>query len=129
LYASNYGEAGSPLPPGVPLPEPAPAPPPAAPPAPAPGGNAAPPTLALTYPAAGALITTAATVTIRGAAADSAGNVVVTWSSNTGASGAAHGAAPFSAGPIALMKGLNQIRITATGSGGSTWRTVSVTRR
>lgn len=72
----------------------------------------------------------ATALTVRGAASDDSGRVTVTWSTNAGSSGKAEGAAPFAAGPIPLNRGVNQIRITATGpSGNSTWRALSVTRR
>lgn len=138
LYASNYGGGASPLPPGVPLPQPSPqppAPPPAAPPQPQPqpqppAADKTAPTLMLTYPSTGTLTTIAATITVRGAAADNSGSVQVTWSTPYGLSGTAEGGAPFAAGPIPLIKGLNQIRIVATDPSGNTaWRAVNVTRR
>lgn len=145
LYASNYGGSASPLPPGVPLPQPSPQPPaeppkpPAAPPQPQPQPTPQPqppaadktaPTLILTYPSTGTLTTAAASITVRGAAADNSGTVRVTWSTPYGLSGTAEGGAPFAAGPIPLIKGANQIRITAAdASGNSVWRAVNVTRR
>jgi hypothetical protein len=67
---------------------------------------------------------------VRGAASDNSGSVRVTWSTPYGAAGTAAGEAPFAAGPIPLIKGLNQIRVTATDpSGNTSWRAVNVTRR
>lgn len=135
LYASNYAGTGSPLPPGVPLPPPATQPPPPQPPAPQPPATPpAPdrraPSLVLTYPTTATLTTMAPTLTVRGVAADDSGTVTVTWSTNAGGAGKAEGGAPFTAGPIPLIRGVNQIRITATDpSGNSTWRMLSVTRR
>jgi hypothetical protein len=146
LYATRYPDGGTPEPPGAGLPQPAPpeepepAPhPPPAPPAPPeppqlppapPEPDTLPPTLLLTYPSGATLTTTADSITVRGAATDNSGQVSVTWTTQFGAQGAATGAAPFTAGPIPLIRGTNRITVHATdASGNATWRAVTVTRR
>lgn len=150
-------EPGSPSPPATapePPEEPIPAPPqtpPAgtpespSPPATAPGSPSPPPeasapkpsqpdteapSLVITFPASTTSTTTAATVTVRGMAADNSGAVTVTWSTQIGGQGVAAGEPQFSAGPIPLFRGTNRITIRAEdASGNSVWRALTVTRR
>ncbi len=88
------------------------------------------PSLAITFPASTTSTTTAATLTVRGMAADNSGTVMVTWSTQIGGQGTATGTAPFSAGPIPLIQGTNRITVRAEdASGNSVWRSLTVTRR
>ena len=88
------------------------------------------PSLAITFPASTTSTTTAATLTVRGMAADNSGTATVTWSTQIGGQGTATGTAPFSAGPIPLIPGTNRITVRAEdASGNSVWRSLTVTRR
>ena len=136
LYASaqqSPATPSSPLPPGptptpTPAPPPSPTPTPKLPPAPAPGPGLAPPTLTILSPSSSTLSTSASSIAFRGTASDSNGVASVTWSTNTGQSGAASGTTQWSA-TIPLLTGYNTITIRAADSAGNTaWRSAVVMR-
>jgi len=87
------------------------------------------PALTITYPSSTSFATTLAALTFKGSASDRSGVASVTWSTNTGAAGAASGTTSWSAS-IPLLVGFNQVIIRATDTVGNTsWRSVVVTRR
>ncbi|MBI4893872.1 MAG: matrixin family metalloprotease [Acidobacteria bacterium] len=94
------------------------------------GPDATVPTLKITFPAAASYSTGAASMTVKGSATDNVAVTAVVWETRT-ASGTATGpAAGFTAGPIPLAQGINQITVRAKdAAGNSSWRTVTVTRR
>jgi hypothetical protein len=72
--------------------------------------------------------TWAQTISITGTARDNAGVTLVTWSTSTGSSGAATGAANWSA-QAPLLVGTNVVTIRAyDAAGNSAWRSITVVR-
>jgi hypothetical protein len=72
----------------------------------------------------------AASITVRGKASDSAGVTIVKWTTNSGASGTALGTTDWTAGPIPLLTGYNTITIKAYDAAGNVaWRVISVNRQ
>jgi len=90
-----------------------------------------PPAIAIIEPATGATHTAmAATLTLRGSAADNDAVVAVRWSNDRGGGGAANGATAWSIPFVALQPGVNNITVTAwdvSGNAGSTQLAVSYT--
>ncbi len=113
----------NPTPPSSPVPPPAPDPG-------APGpADTVPPTLAITFPYSPVYATSAASITVRGMAADNVAVKEITWTSRLG-SGAAQGSPhSFTAGPIPLVRGTNPVTIAAMDAAGNvTRRNLSITR-
>lgn len=108
-------------------------PPPANPPQPPvqpPANDKTPPSLTITSPASTITSTTLSQINVRGTAKDSSGVVKVTWTTNTGGSGAAQGTTNWTAAAIKLYKGNNTIIIRAwDAAGNSSWRSLVVTLR
>jgi hypothetical protein len=115
-----------------PAPPPTPSPSPNPPPSnPSPGSaDKTPPSLAITYPAATSIATSATTISFRGTATDNVGVTQVTWSNSTGTSGLANGTLTWTANSIPLSVGTNMIIFTAfDAAGNSAWRSVTVVRQ
>jgi hypothetical protein len=113
-----------------PAPAPAPAPPPQTPPQPGPGRDTTAPSITILVPGSPTVLTSAASVVLRGTATDSSGVVEVTWSASSGAAGAALGTAYWNTGEIPLREGINTITIRARDTAGNVaWRAVIITRR
>jgi len=92
--------------------------PPASPTAPS---TPAAPSISITSPTTGASYTsTAATISLAGTASCTGGIKQVTWANASGGSGLASGTTAWSAGPVTLKSGQNQIAVTATGVTGGT---------
>jgi hypothetical protein len=128
-------EAAPPSPPpsGPTDPPPAPpvAPPPSAPPGPQPPatGDKTPPSLRIATPSRTNVTTTAASLSIAGAASDDTAVVSVRWSASTGQSGEASGTTSWSAS-VPLYVGTTAITVRAyDAAGNSAWRALTVTRR
>jgi hypothetical protein len=115
-------------PPPAPAP-PSPAPPPAPNPTPLPPGTT-PPLLTILSPSNPSVSTSAGSIQVSGTASDSVGVAQVTWSSSTGASGAANGTTKWSTPAIQLYIGTTTIVIRASDAAGNTsWRSLVVTRQ
>ncbi len=150
LYAPREtplpGDPGTPpetppaTPPAAP-PENPPTAPPATPPAPpasppsnpgagdgAPGADTVAPSLTVTFPYSPVYGTAAATITVKGMAADNVAVREVRWSTPM-KSGTAEGTASFTAGPIPLAVGLNPVTITAVDAAGNETRRYLSIRR
>ncbi len=131
LYAAAGGAPETPSDPSTPETPVTPTTPttPVTPPA-TPGADQSAPVIRMTFPGSAMYLTTAKTITLRGSAADDTRVSAVTWETRT-ASG--HAAAPyssFSAGPVPLSVGVNQITVRARDeAGNASWRVVTVTRR
>jgi hypothetical protein len=92
-------------------------------------GDTTPPTLVITSPSSTAISTSASSMMFHGTASDNVAVASVTWSTNTGGSGAASGTSEWSA-TIPLLIGSNAITIRASDAAGNvSWRSVVVTRR
>ncbi|MBM3724648.1 MAG: matrixin family metalloprotease [Acidobacteria bacterium] len=92
------------------------------------GGDTVAPALSILAPV-GSVSTTAASVQVRGTAADNIGVTEVTWQLTGGRSGTAAGTTSWSA-TIPLNVGINTITIRAKDAAGNTgWRSLTVTRR
>lgn len=88
------------------------------------------PTLKLTFPGTATYLTTAKTITVRGSAIDDTGVAAVTWETRSASGNASAPYSSFSAGPVPLSAGVNQIIIRARDQAGNTAsRVVMVTRR
>ncbi len=88
------------------------------------------PTLKITFPSAASYSTTAASITVKGSATDNVGVTAVLWETRTSSGAATGPVTGFSAGPIPLVPGINQITIRARDAAGNAgWRTLTVTRR
>jgi len=124
LYAATT-DAPPTTPPTTPVtPDPPPAPPPA------PGSDSVAPSIKITFPASTTSATTAVTLTVRGNASDNTGVTGITWSTRTASGSAAPPYSGFTAGPIPLSPGLNQITIQARDAAGNvSWRSITVNRR
>jgi hypothetical protein len=113
--------------PQAPTPKP---PDPTPPTTPSAGASTTPPTLTITSPGTSIVSTSAASITVRGKASDSAGVTIVKWTTNSGASGTALGTTDWTAGPIPLLTGYNTITIKAYDAAGNVaWRVISVNRQ
>lgn len=89
-----------------------------------------PPAIAVTNPASSTVLTTGATITMRGTASDNVGVARVEWSNSGGSSGIATGTTSWEISSVPLIKGYNSIMVKARdAAGNSTWRTIQVTRR
>lgn len=86
------------------------------------------PTVTVTYPYTAVFGTAAATITIRGVAADNVGVREVRWSTPW-KSGTAQGTENFTAGPIPLTTGFNPVTITAVDAAGNETRRYLSIRR
>jgi hypothetical protein len=92
------------------------------------GSDMTPPALTIGSPGATSVSTSASTIAFSGTASDNVGVTRVTWSTNTGGSGAASGTTSWSA-TIPLLVGSNVVTIRAyDAAGNSGWRSVVVTR-
>ncbi|MCS7043897.1 MAG: matrixin family metalloprotease [Bryobacteraceae bacterium] len=135
LYAARTPSSSTPATPSSPSNPSTPSTPPSSPPSspsnpPAPpADDRTPPTLAITFPYSASYATSAATITVRGAATDNVAVTQVLWSTRD-ASGTAQGApSAFAAGPIPLARGFNTVTITAADAAGNiTRRNLSITR-
>lgn len=88
-----------------------------------------PPSLTITSPGTGTMLTTASSITLLGAASDNVAVRQVAWSTNFGTSGIAAGTTSWSA-TIPLLIGNNSITVRAIDTAGNTsWRSVVVSRR
>ena len=86
------------------------------------------PALTITTPSTGTMSTTAASVTIAGAASDNVGVTLVSWATNFGTAGVATGTTAWSAA-IPLLVGNNSVTVRAVdAAGNSGWRSVVITR-
>lgn len=95
-----------------------------------PGADHTAPTLKLTFPGSATYLTTASTITLRGAASDDTGVAAVTWETRSAAGQASTPYSSFTAGPVPLFAGVNQIVLRASDQAGNTTsRIVIVTRR
>ncbi len=102
---------------------------PATPPA-TPVSDKTAPTLLITSPTRTSMLTSAASITISGAATDNTAVSSVAWTTSTGKSGIAAGLPLFKTPAIPLSYGTNQIVIRAfDAAGNSAWRSIMVTRR
>jgi len=139
LYASR-GAGENPQPPAPPQPPtqpptrppPPPNPPPQPPPAPPapPAADRTAPTLVVISPNSTSVLTSAATIAVRGTASDDTAVRQVFWTSNTGGAGAATGTTNWSIPAIPLLKGTNQITIRAVDEAGNVaWRSLVVRRQ
>jgi Matrixin len=100
------------------------------PPSRAPGPDRTPPSLTLLSPASTNVATSASSLVVSGTASDNVGVASVTWSSSTGASGAAVGTSQWSTPPITLYIGTTTVIIRAyDAAGNSSWRSLTITRR
>ena len=107
-----------------------PPPPPAPSPNPPSTPDTTPPSLTIVSPSNSTVATTANSIVISGTASDNVGVAKVTWSSSTGGSGTATGAASWATPAIPIYVGTTTIVITAyDGAGNSSWRSVMVTRQ
>jgi hypothetical protein len=129
-----YAERNS-APPTVPVPTlPAtPTPPPPAPspvpPAPPSSPDKTPPSLTVASPQVSSVLTNAASIVIKGAAADAVGVARVIWTSNVSGEGTAAGTSQWSAA-VPLAVGYNSIAVRAfDAAGNSSWRSFVVTRK
>lgn len=114
-------------PPASPPPSP-PANPPSGPSNPAGGSDTTPPGISITSPAGTIVSTVSASISISGSASDNVGVAAVTWSTSTGASGAASGTAAWSA-TVPLLVGDNVVTVRAyDAAGNSGWRAITVVR-
>jgi hypothetical protein len=87
-----------------------------------------PPALNISSPGSSTMSTSSASITFSGTASDNVGVTSVTWSTNTGSSGAATGTTQWSAS-IPLLTGSNTVTIRASDAAGNiAWRSVVVTR-
>jgi len=92
------------------------------------GTDTTAPSLTIASPGATSVSTAAATIAFSGTASDNVGVTSVTWSTNTGQTGAATGTASWSAS-VPLLVGSNVVTIRAyDAAGNSGWRSVVVTR-
>jgi hypothetical protein len=86
--------------------------------------------LTILSPSNPSVSTSAGSIQVSGTASDSVGVAQVTWSSSTGASGAANGTTKWSTPAIQLYIGTTTIVIRASDAAGNTsWRSLVVTRR
>jgi hypothetical protein len=79
---------------------------------------ATPVSLTISNPAAAAVTTTAATISMAGTASGGSGTLQITWSSDQGGAGQAIGSANWSIGAVPLNLGANGITVRATDSAG-----------
>jgi hypothetical protein len=87
--------------------------------------TAAGPSINITAPVSN---TTSASLTVAGVASDASGVARVTWSNSRGGSGQASGTTAWSAGPITLLSGLNELKFTVYATnGGTSSQTLEVT--
>jgi len=88
-----------------------------------------PPTLRIATPAGSIITTTAATIELKGTAADNIAVSKVTWQGG-GATGTATGTTNWTAGPIPLFVGDNNILVRAYDiAGNMSWKSLLVIRR
>lgn len=132
LHADRTETTGQAPPPATPVvPVPPPPPPPSTPaptPAPATPDKVAP-ALVIQSPQATSVLTTNASITVKGSASDSSGVTRITWSSNVFGTFDATGAKQWSA-LIPLAVGQNTIILRAYDAAGDTsWRSLVVTRK
>jgi hypothetical protein len=93
-------------------------------------GDTVAPTLAITSPSTATVLTSASVIRLAGTATDNVGVAAVTWTTSSGASGAASGTNYWTAPDIPLLVGANVIVVRARDAAGNTsWRSVTVTRR
>ena len=105
-----------------------PADPPSNPPA-TPAAGGAPPSMTILSPPMTTYATSDSSIVITGIASDPAGIAQVTWSSSTGASGAANGTTNWTTPPIPLYIGTTMITIYASDAAqNKSWRSLTVTR-
>lgn len=108
-------------------------PPPNPPPPPTPSPNpndTTPPTMKVVSPASTNILTSAATISLRGTASDTSGIKQVYWTTTSGGTGIASGTTDWSIPGIPLYTGTNYITVRAIDNAGNTsWRSLVVTRR
>ncbi|MBN9663747.1 MAG: matrixin family metalloprotease [Acidobacteria bacterium] len=118
-----------PVTPPVPVPPVAPAPAPKPPPV-TPQGDRTAPSVTITSPSSPVSVTSASSISVRGVASDNVGVVRIRWSSSAGSGGEAVGLTSFTAGPIALYRGINTITVRVWDAAGNQgWRSLTVTRK
>ena len=130
LYGSVAATPSNPQPstPVQPATPPAPAPAPA-PPNPPRGADTTPPALRIVSPGSTIVSTSSPAISLNGTASDNVGVTAVKWSTSTGSSGDASGAASWSV-QAALLVGTNVVTVRAyDAAGNSTWRSITVVRR
>jgi len=91
-------------------------------------GDATPPRVQIYSPSMTAFLTYKSSLTIEGFATDTVGVTQIVWSNSAGGSGSANLASPFVISGIALVPGVNRIRIQAydeAGNAGSAYLTVT----
>jgi len=129
LYGAGAATPSNPppLPPVQPATPPPPAPAPA-PPNPPSGADTTPPSLRIVSPGSTIVSTSSPAISLSGTASDSVGVTAVKWSTSTGASGDASGAASWSL-RAPLLVGTNVVTVRAyDAAGNSTWRSITVVR-
>lgn len=95
-----------------------------------PGVDQSAPVVKLTFPGTAAYTTTAKTITLRGSATDDRAVTTVTWETRSASGNASAPYSSFSAGPVALSLGVNQITVRARDAAGNAgWRVITVTRK
>ncbi|HVX67327.1 MAG TPA: matrixin family metalloprotease [Bryobacteraceae bacterium] len=95
-----------------------------------PSTDVVPPTLRITVPGSVTSLTSSATLTLAGTAADRVGVTKVIWTDSLGNNGAASGTTVWKAAGVPLRVGSNRITVRAyDAAGNSSWRAVLVTRR
>jgi hypothetical protein len=118
-------QPGQPVQPATPAPTPAPAPAPSNPPS---GADTTPPALRIVSPGSTIVSTSSPAISLSGTASDNVGVTAVKWSTSTGASGDASGAASWSV-QAPLLVGTNVVTVRAyDAAGNSTWRSITVVR-
>jgi hypothetical protein len=130
LYGAGAATPSNPppLPPVQPATPPPPAPAPA-PPNPPSGADTTPPSLRIVSPGSTIVSTSSPAISLSGTASDNVGVTAVKWSTSTGASGDASGAASWSV-RAPLLVGTNVVTVRAyDAAGNSTWRSITVVRR
>ena len=89
-----------------------------------------PPALRIASPSSTSVITSMASITLKGTAVDNVAVAEVTWTSSNGGSGKAQGTTDWVIADVPVYVGSQTIRVTAKDPAGNTsWRAVSVTRR
>ncbi len=96
--------------------------------------NTTPPSLTITTPSSTSVSTSAASMAFSGVASDNVGVTSVTWTTNTGGSGAASGVGTTGtlrwSATVPLLVGSNTVTIRASDAAGNVgWRTAVVTRQ
>jgi hypothetical protein len=88
-----------------------------------------PPSVQIMYPGSTIVSTSAASITVTGAASDNVGVTAVKWSTSFGDSGTASGTTEWSA-TVPLLVGTNAVTIRAyDAAGNSSWRAITVVRQ